>query len=148
MLRFSLLALVLLAVSPLRADEIDPARLPIQHAGDGVSLRELIGLSASAPARSGRCSIALFRVEPGHATAWSYNRKGEETFLVTSGRGTVWLGNRAVPVAAGAVVAVPPGIVHSVRAATDAPVEFYAVSAPAFSPDDFALGSAPDGAPR
>lgn len=123
---------------------IDPTRLPVLQAGKGVTLRELIGLAA--PARSSRYSVALFRVEKGHATAWSYNRKGEESFLVTAGRGAVWLGGRALPVAAGSVVAIPPGVVHSVRAATDAGIEFYAVSAPAFSPDDFVPAPAPGGA--
>ena len=37
----------------------------------------------------------------------------------------------------GAVVVMRPGVAHSLSAAADSTLEFYAITAPAFSPDDY-----------
>ena len=103
--------------------------------GPGVELRELIGQTGHA--KTVRTSIASFTLAPGKTTGLSYMKSGEEYFLVTKGRGTVVVGAVSTPVEAGSIVFLAPEVRHSITAAADAPLEFYAVSTPAFSPDDY-----------
>ena len=103
--------------------------------GPGVELRELVGLTGHA--RTTRTSVAAFTLGPGKTTGLSYMKTGEEYFLVTKGRGTVVVGEVSSPVEAGTVVFLAGGVKHSLTAAGDSALEFYAVSSPAFSPDDY-----------
>lgn len=101
----------------------------------GVELRELIGRVGHA--RSGDVSVARFALAPGKGTGTSYQKVGEEIFLIISGRGTVVLGRDSTPVAAGAVVILKPGVRHSLTADAGEALEFYAITLPAFSPEDY-----------
>jgi predicted cupin superfamily sugar epimerase/mannose-6-phosphate isomerase-like protein (cupin superfamily) len=101
----------------------------------GVELRELIGLVGHA--KTGLTSVAHFALAPGKTTGLSYMKTGEEYFLVVSGRGTVVVGDVTSPVQAGSIVFLAPGVHHSITAAADSDLVFYAVSTPAFSPDDY-----------
>jgi predicted cupin superfamily sugar epimerase/mannose-6-phosphate isomerase-like protein (cupin superfamily) len=99
-----------------------------------LELREIVGRTA--PARSERLSVAFFRLQPGAASALSYNRQGEEIFIVTGGRGDVLRGSESVPVGPGSVVDVEPPVHRSVRADRGETLEFYAITSPAWSPED------------
>ncbi|EIP98614.1 hypothetical protein OpiT1DRAFT_03074 [Opitutaceae bacterium TAV1] len=101
----------------------------------GVELRELVGREGQA--RTGDYSIARFALAPGRGTGLSYNRVGEEVFLIIAGRGTVVLDGKSSPVRAGTVVVIKPGSRHALSAAADEGLEFYAVTFPAFSPADY-----------
>jgi predicted cupin superfamily sugar epimerase/quercetin dioxygenase-like cupin family protein len=101
----------------------------------GVDLRELIGRVAKT--KTSDYSVARFALAPGQGTGTSYNKLGEEVFLVISGRGSVVVGTETSPVVAGTVVVLKPGVRHSLTAATDTALEFYAITVPAFSPDDY-----------
>ncbi len=114
----------------------------------GVILKELTGRSAPATAKSDRCSVAYFILEPGRASAWSYNKVGEESFFILKGHGEVWTGSHAEPVRPGSFILVPPSVVRSIRASQGEVLEFYAVTAPAWSSDDDVLTTAPVGAPK
>jgi mannose-6-phosphate isomerase-like protein (cupin superfamily) len=103
--------------------------------GPGVEVRELIGLTGHA--KTTHTSVAFFTLGPGKTTGLSYMKTGEEYFLVTKGRGTVVVGDVASPVAAGTIVFLAPEVRHSLTAAADSSLEFYAVSTPAFSPDEY-----------
>lgn len=103
--------------------------------GPGVELRELVGRVARA--KSDRASVAHFRLAPGQGTGTSYTKVSEEYFLVLTGRGTVMVGEDKSPVKPGTIVVLKPGTRHSLTAASDSPLEFYAITAPAFSPDDY-----------
>ena len=92
--------------------------------------------------------MAFFHLDPGCASAWSYNKIGEESFFILKGHGEIWTGDHAQAVQAGSFILVPPGVVRSLRASKDEAVEFYAVTAPAWSKDDDVLTSAPNGAPK
>ncbi|MEJ1974290.1 MAG: cupin domain-containing protein [Lacunisphaera sp.] len=98
-------------------------------------MRELIGLVGHA--KTARASVALFTLGPGKTTGLSYMKTGEEYFLVTKGRGTVVVGGRSSPVETGSIVFLAPEVRHSLTAAADSDLEFYAVSTPAFSPEDY-----------
>jgi uncharacterized protein len=103
----------------------------------GVDLRELIGRVA--PAKTSDYSVARFSLAPGRGTGTSYNKVGEEVFLIIAGRGTVVVGTESSAVVAGTVVVLKPGVRHSLTAAADIALEFYAITVPAFSPEDYVL---------
>jgi len=128
----------------------------VQHPDDlkpievspGVVLKELTGRSGPATAKSDRCSVAFFHLEPGKASAWSYNKVGEESFFVLKGHGEIRTGAQTQPVRPGSYILVPPTVVRSIRAAGDEVLEFYAITAPAWSQDDDVLTVAPTGSGR
>jgi len=109
----------------------------------GVILRELTGRTAAGPMRSEKCSVAFFHLEPGHASAWSFNKIAEESFFILKGHGSVWTGDTRHAVKPGSFILVPPNVVRSVRASEGEALEFYAVTSPAWSPDDDFMGKAP-----
>jgi uncharacterized protein len=112
-----------------------PATIPEITVAPGVTLRELIGRVAAA--RSTDYSIARFALAPGKTTGVSYNKIGEEVFLIISGQGTAVVGSESTPVAAGSVVVMKPGMHHSLTAHAGESLEFYAITFPAFSPADY-----------
>ncbi len=103
----------------------------------GVELRELTGRLARA--KTSDYSVARFTLAPGKGTGTSYNKVGEEVFLIISGRGTVIVGSEATPVSSGMVVVLKPQVRHSLTAAADSTLVFDAITVPAFSPDDYVL---------
>lgn len=113
---------------------LSSAVAPVSFA-PGAELRELIGLTGHA--KTVRTSIAGFTLAPGKTTGLSYLKSGEEYFLVTKGRGTVVVGAVTSPVEAGSIVFLAPEVRHSITAAADSSLEFYAVSTPAFSPENY-----------
>jgi mannose-6-phosphate isomerase-like protein (cupin superfamily) len=111
----------------------------------GVLLKELTGRTASPSARSDKVSVAYFHLEPGRASAWSYNKLGEESFFVLKGRGEIRTGATTQPLRTGSFVVIPPSVVRSIKASADEALEFYAITAPAWSSDDDVLVKPPDG---
>jgi predicted cupin superfamily sugar epimerase/mannose-6-phosphate isomerase-like protein (cupin superfamily) len=99
-----------------------------------LELQEIVGRTAAS--HSDRVSIAFFRLQPGAGSALSYNHVGEEIFIISGGHGGVLRGGVRTAVARGSVVYVEPSTVRSVRADAGEVLEFYAVTAPAWSPDD------------
>lgn len=127
---------------------LHPDALPAIEVSPGVILKELTGRSAPAAARSEKNSVAWFHLEPGRASAWSYNLVGEESFFILKGHGEVWTGAQAHAVGPGSYILVAPRVVRSIRATRGEVLEFYAVTAPAWSQDDDVLTQAPEGAPQ
>lgn len=99
-----------------------------------ISLQELVGRAA--PDRSERMSVALFRFAPGTIARATYDKLGEEIFIVAHGQGEVLRGTEILPVGPGSVVRVPALTIRSLRATGTEPFEFYAVTAPAWTEDD------------
>ena len=130
------------------AKVISPEKLPFVQVSEGVRLKELTGRAAPIGAKSTLGSVALFELDPGHASAWSHNKVGEESFFVLEGHGEVWTGNTAHPVGPGDYILVPPAVVRSIRASKGETLKFYAVTTPAWSKEDDVLVPAPDGAPK
>lgn len=113
----------------------EPELVPPFTMAPGVVLRELIGRVGQA--RTDRVSVARFFLQPGKTSGESFNKVGEEFFLIIAGRGVAMVAGETTPVAAGAVVVMRPGVAHSLTAAADSTLEFYAITSPAFSPDDY-----------
>jgi mannose-6-phosphate isomerase-like protein (cupin superfamily) len=127
---------------------LHPDDIPLITVSPGVELRELIGRSAIRGAKTDQASVALFHLNVGRASAWSYNKVGEESFLVLKGHGEVWMGNRAYVVRPGSFILVPPSVVRSVRASRGEALEFYAITTPAWTSADDVLTTAPAGVPQ
>ena len=127
---------------------LHPDQLSTITVSPGVTLKELTGRSAPNTAKSDLNSVALFHLEPGKGSAWSYNKIGEESFFILKGHGVIWTGNHSQFVQAGSFILVPPSTVRSIRAAKNESLEFYAITSPAWSKDDDVLTSAPEGAPK
>ena len=127
---------------------IAPDTLPFVQVADGVRLKELTGRAAPVGAKSTLGSVALFELDPGHASAWSHNKVGEESFFILEGHGEVWTGGTAHPVGPGDYILIPPAVVRSIRASKGEVLRFYAITTPAWSKDDDVLVTAPDGAPK
>jgi predicted cupin superfamily sugar epimerase/mannose-6-phosphate isomerase-like protein (cupin superfamily) len=111
--------------------------VPIQIVTTGVQLQELVG-KVAADAKTDRLSVAQFVLEPGRSSGMSFNHRSQEVFWVASGSGRVHLGSTVLPVASGSVVFIPAGAVHAIEADAKSTLTFLAISAPAFTPEDYA----------
>jgi predicted cupin superfamily sugar epimerase/mannose-6-phosphate isomerase-like protein (cupin superfamily) len=116
--------------------------IPAATASPGVTLRELVGRVAPL-AKTAALSIAKFTLSPGQSSGASFNHRSQEVFLVMGGTGKVYLGDKVTPVAAESTVFIPAGEVHAIEADSNATLTFYAVSAPAYSPEDYVAVQAP-----
>jgi uncharacterized protein len=110
--------------------------VPSVSASTGARLQELVGRVAPL-AKSSTLSIAKFTLSPGRSSGTSFNHRSQEVFLVIDGTGEVHLGDKVTPVNAESTVFIPAGEVHSIQADPNSRLTFYAVSAPAFSPEDY-----------
>jgi predicted cupin superfamily sugar epimerase/mannose-6-phosphate isomerase-like protein (cupin superfamily) len=109
-----------------------------QTVAPGVTLKELVG-QKSPLALTARLSVARFTLAPGHSSGTSYNHRSEEVFLVVSGSGHVHLRAETKPVGPGSTVFIPATVPHSIEANPGNDLVFLAISAPAFTPEDYVL---------
>jgi predicted cupin superfamily sugar epimerase/mannose-6-phosphate isomerase-like protein (cupin superfamily) len=114
-------------------------QLKTVQASPGLDLAEVVGRVAAA--HSERCSVAYFSLAAGASTSTSLNKEAEEYFLVTEGTGTARVGTREMTVTPGSLVVIPPRAEHSLQAGSSGSLRFYAISAPAFSPEDYVVTS-------
>jgi mannose-6-phosphate isomerase-like protein (cupin superfamily) len=112
--------------------------LPKSTMAPGVTLQELVGRVAR-DAKTPALSIAKFNLKPGASSGLSFNHRAVEVFLVTQGSGQVRLGNEVTAVGPDSTVFIPAEVPHSIEADSGSLLEFYAVSAPAFAPEDYVL---------
>jgi predicted cupin superfamily sugar epimerase/mannose-6-phosphate isomerase-like protein (cupin superfamily) len=124
------------AASPAPRPAFTSADVPEVTVSPGVTLQELVGRDASA-AKTSALSIAKFTLGPGRTTGQSFNHRSQEVFLVTAGRGRVTQADGASQVGPGSVAFIPAAMVHSIQADADGSLTFYAISAPAYEPDDY-----------
>ena len=110
--------------------------VPLVSVTPGVTLRELVGRLAQG-AKTSAVSVAKFTLAPGMSTGRSFNRRAQEIFLVTEGSGLVRLGEKVVSVTRDSTVFIPAEVVHSIEADAKSNLGFFAISAPAFTPDDY-----------
>jgi predicted cupin superfamily sugar epimerase/mannose-6-phosphate isomerase-like protein (cupin superfamily) len=102
----------------------------------GVTLKELVGLK-SPLALTPRVSVARFTLAPGLSTGASYNHRAEEVFIVESGTGLVHLQSDIQRVGPGSTVFIPATVPHSIESDPNNGLVFLAISAPAFTPEDY-----------
>lgn len=121
-----------------RGAVIAAAQAPEVAVSPGLMLQELVGRVAR-DAKTTSLSVARFTLEPDHSSAMSLNHRAKEVFLVTDGTGHVHLGDRVIAVGRDSVIFIPAEVAHSIEADAGTLLSFYAISAPAFSPDDYVL---------
>jgi predicted cupin superfamily sugar epimerase/mannose-6-phosphate isomerase-like protein (cupin superfamily) len=121
-----------------KADFFSAEDLPKSTMAPGVTLQELVGRVAR-EAKTTSLSIAKFNLAPGASSGVSFNHRAVEVFLVTQGSGRVRLGNAVTDVGPDSTVFIPAEVPHSIEAGSGSMLEFYAVSAPAFAPEDYVL---------
>ena len=112
------------------------ADVPVVTTAPGVELQELVGRVAR-DARTPTLSVAQFTLAPGRSSGSSFNHVAEEVFFVTSGAGQVHLGDRVQAVGPGSTVFIPAGEAHSIEANSAHTLVFLAISAPAYSQEDY-----------
>ena len=127
--------------SPARA--FAAADIPAVDVSPGVSLQELVG-EKSPLGHTPALSVAQFTLAPGRSTGTSFNHQSQEVFVVLSGSGQVKLQAAATQVDAtqvgrGSTVFIPAMQPHSIEAAANSSLVFLAISAPAFTPEDYVL---------
>jgi len=100
---------------------------------DGSAVRELMH-----PDHHGvvALSVAEAVVAAGASTRRHRHRRAEEVYLVTSGVGTMELGNESFAVAAGDAVAIPPGTPHRLWNRGSEPLVVLCCCAPAYHDAD------------
>ncbi len=121
-----------------RAKAFSASDIPAQDASPGVSLVELVG-EKSPLAHTSRLSVAQFTLAPGRSSGTSFNHQSQEVFVVLRGSGQVKLQAEITPVSAGSTVFIPAMQPHSIEADPQDSLVFLAISAPAFTPEDYVL---------
>ena len=124
--------------NPPQANVFPEAGIAALTVSLGVALKELVG-EKSPLARTSRLSVARFTLAPGRSSGTSYNHHSEEVFLVLSGAGRVHLKADTKPVGPGSTVFIPAMLAHSIEADPGNELVFLAISAPAFTPEDYVL---------
>jgi uncharacterized protein len=123
---------------PARAKVFSESDIPAQLASPGVTLKELVG-KKSPLASTPRLSVAQFTLAPGRSSGTSFNHHSQEVFMVLSGSGQVKLQDDATRVGPGSTVFIPAMQPHSIEAGPNDTLVFLAISAPAFTPQDYVL---------
>ena len=103
---------------------------------DGSQVRELMHPGVQGNAAQ---SLAEATVLPGQVTALHRHAVTEELYHFTAGSGTMTLGERRFPVAAGDTVLIAPGQAHCVENTGTVPLVLLCCCSPAYSHDDTEL---------
>jgi len=100
----------------------------------GETVFELIGRAAEHG--GARHSLAHIAIAPGGASARHYHKVTEETYYILRGAATMAIDDRTLALGPGDTCLIQPGEVHQISNPGHDEVEFLAVCAPAWAPDD------------
>lgn len=65
---------------------LNSTNIPDTQVSPGVTFKELPGRDGPDTVKSKLNSVALFHLDKGNASHWSYNKKGEESFFILHGK--------------------------------------------------------------
>jgi len=122
--------LVSLRLAPASDDASGPAHYVV---GEAPAPEEGANVTAVEVSRHETASVHHLRVAEGVKAHLHYDH--DEQVVVLRGEGTMRLGDETVPVAAGSVLVIPRGVVHSL-VVTRGPVEAVSVFSPPFDGED------------
>ncbi|MCB1198566.1 MAG: cupin domain-containing protein [Deltaproteobacteria bacterium] len=105
------------------------------HTPSGEVITEIIG-RAKETGTSTLHSLAHVLIPPGKSVTPHFHKMSEETYHFTKGKALMRVDGEEKEISAGTSVLIMPGQVHSLINHTHLDVEFYAISAPAWQPDD------------
>ncbi len=122
-----------------RTNETDLA--PIVGDAGANQLSEIVGEAGGI--RCSDLSIAKTILTDGGRVESHFHKRSIEVYLITSGAGTMTVADDEFVVGPGAVVLIEPDESHELVAHRDADLEFYAISQPAWLPEDHLTGADP-----
>ena len=103
--------------------------------GGGETVFELIGRATEHGGADGH-SLAHIVIAPGQASSRHFHRATEETYYVLSGAGEMVIDGHAFNLQSGQACLIEPGEAHQIFNHGSGDLEFLAVCAPAWAPDD------------
>ncbi len=112
------------------------ADVPAFTTHDGSEIRELLAHRNSCIARQ---SLAEARLAPGQATTPHYHPETEEIYYILVGEASVTLGEETADVGPGDAIAIPPGVVHTIRNTGNETLRFLCCCAPGYEHNDTVL---------
>jgi mannose-6-phosphate isomerase-like protein (cupin superfamily) len=107
---------------------------------DGSEIRELL---AHRNANIRQQSLAEARLPPGGATTPHFHPRTEEIYYILEGTAVMTIGDETSPVGPGDAIAIPPGMVHTIRNTGSGTLKFLCCCAPGYEHDDTVLVGQP-----
>jgi ethanolamine utilization protein EutQ len=101
----------------------------------GEVLRELVGI-ATASGGASLHSLAHVCIPPGKSSAAHFHKISEETYYLLAGKARMLLDGKDFILSPGQAFLIQPGEVHQIFNVGEADLEFLAVCAPAWVPED------------
>jgi mannose-6-phosphate isomerase-like protein (cupin superfamily) len=103
---------------------------------DGSEIRELLAHRNSCIRNQ---SLAEARLAPGQSTTAHFHHRAEEIYYILHGEGRMTLGEETRRVGPGDAIAIPPGMVHTIKNDDAEPLVFLCCCAPAYEHGDTVL---------
>ena len=108
---------------------------PKANNGRSSLLYEAVGLTGAI--EYAHFSIAKTVLNPGAVVEKHYHKKSDEFYLVTNGRGQMQVNQDTFTVSPGDLLLIQPDEWHQLTAVGNDDLEFFAITRPAYSPDDY-----------
>jgi mannose-6-phosphate isomerase-like protein (cupin superfamily) len=112
------------------------AHVPAFTTKDGSEIRELLAHRNSTIRMQ---SLAEARLPPGGSTAPHYHPQTEEIYYLLEGVGRMQIGDEARDVVPGDAIAIPPGVVHTIKNIGTTTLKFLCCCAPGYEHADTVL---------
>ncbi len=110
------------------------ADVPAFTTKDGSEIRELLAHRNSCIEKQ---SLAEARLSPGQQTERHYHKLTEEIYYILEGNGEMVMGDADQRlVTPGDAIAIPPGLMHTIKNNGDVVLKFLCCCAPAYEHDD------------
>lgn len=105
------------------------------HTPQGEIIFELVGRGENAGAVK-QHSLAHIVIPPGKSSPKHYHRRSEETYYILKGIASMRVNGKAFSLSPGQTCLIEVGEVHQVKNNSEEELEFLAVCAPAWHPED------------
>jgi mannose-6-phosphate isomerase-like protein (cupin superfamily) len=117
----------------LAADNITAQIIHTQDlSGDGISPASASGMHAKTFMATDNTTISI---QEGNPPKHLHNNSNEVQFIL-DGTGTIWLGDKEVPIKPGDLIIIPKGTPHGGTKADNKPIKALAIKTPPQAPDD------------
>ena len=100
---------------------------------DGSTIRELMAHRNSSIRKQ---SLAEARLAPGQSTTPHHHKVTEEIYYILTGSAAMTLEGETRSVGPGDAIAIPPGMVHTIRNTGSSELVFLCTCAPGYEPTD------------
>ncbi|MFM8635140.1 MAG: cupin domain-containing protein [Planctomycetia bacterium] len=100
---------------------------------DGSTIRELLAHRNSAIRKQ---SLAEARLAPGQSTTPHHHKVTEEIYYVLTGTALMTLAGETRPVGPGDAIAIPPGMIHTIKNTGSVELVFLCTCAPGYEHTD------------